>query len=206
MLARYVSSLAAGSFVTLALLFWMQHLIASEPTVYAAEPPPFVYSRLHEVREPPSEPRPPRERPKPLDPVPTPPALSDLVTIIDGPAPLLAGIEIPTGRYFGDPRPPFDGGTGPGGTDYALTPVVRVQPSYPYTAAQRGLEGRVVVEFTVTGQGTVRDPRVVASSDAIFDRAALAAALHFRYRPRIVDGNAVAVAGVRAEFEFRLDD
>jgi protein TonB len=206
MLARYVSSLGAGSFVTLALLYWMQHLIVSEPTVWVAKRPPFSSSRLHEVREPPFEPRPPRDRPVPPDPPPTPPALADSVTIIDKPTPLSAGIEIPTGRHFGDPRPPFGSGTGPGVTDHELTPIARVQPVYPYAAARRELEGRVVVEFTVTARGTVRDPRVVTSSDAVFERAALAAALRFRYRPQVVDGNPVAVPGVRAEFEFRLHD
>lgn len=41
--------------------------------------------------------------------------------------------------------------------------------------------------------------------DPVFARPALASAKSFRYKPRIVDGVAVAVPGVRNTFRFRLE-
>jgi TonB family protein len=84
-------------------------------------------------------------------------------------------------------------------------PIVRVAPIYPTQAAQQRLEGHVIVEFTVTETGTVADVTVVESSDSIFEQSAMDAALRFRYRPRIVNGEPVRVPGVRNMFTYRLE-
>jgi protein TonB len=70
---------------------------------------------------------------------------------------------------------------------------------------QRRLEGYVIVEFVVTTSGGVRDVAVVESSSEIFESAAMEAALKFRYKPRVVDGIAIEVAGVQNRISFRLD-
>ncbi len=58
----------------------------------------------------------------------------------------------------------------------------------------------------MTKQGTVRDPKVVtAEPEAIFDRAALDAALKFKYKPRVVNGEAVEVAGVQNKISFQIN-
>jgi bla regulator protein blaR1 len=85
-------------------------------------------------------------------------------------------------------------------------PVVRVAPIYPAQAAQQRLEGRVIVEFTVTETGTVADVTVVQSSDPIFEQSAIDAAMRFRYRPRIVNGEPVRVPGVRNVFTYVLEE
>jgi len=70
----------------------------------------------------------------------------------------------------------------------------------------RGIEGYVIVEFTVTKQGTVRDPQVVkAVPESLFDRAAMDAALKFKYKPRVVNGEAVEVAGVQNKISFQIN-
>lgn len=79
-------------------------------------------------------------------------------------------------------------------TDAERVPIVRVLPQYPMRAADRGLEGWVNVEFTITTNGSVRDPVVVDSQPPrVFDRAALRAVKKWKYRPEIVDGVAVEV-------------
>src|SRR5690606_12126547 len=85
-----------------------------------------------------------------------------------------------------------------------LKPIVKVTPQYPNAAAQRGIEGHVVLEYTVTRTGTVEDPVVVESSHPLLNRAALDAARGFKYLPRIIRGEAVDVAGVRVMFRFEL--
>jgi bla regulator protein blaR1 len=88
----------------------------------------------------------------------------------------------------------------------AYLPIVRVAPVYPQEAAARGLEGHVLVELTVTRNGSVRDVFVVESSDPIFEEAALAAASRFRYRPAVEGGSAVEVPGVRNLFTFVIEE
>lgn len=94
----------------------------------------------------------------------------------------------------------LDGGDG----DYL--PIVKVAPIYPRRAQSRGIEGFVIVEFIVTKTGAVRDAFVVeAKPESIFDRAALDAALKFKYKPRVVDGVAMEVAGVQNKISFEID-
>jgi protein TonB len=85
-------------------------------------------------------------------------------------------------------------------------PIVKVAPIYPRRAQARGISGYVIVEFTVTKNGSVKDPVVVeASPESLFDRAAIDAVLKFKYKPRVVDGEAMAVAGVQNKITFQID-
>ncbi len=89
--------------------------------------------------------------------------------------------------------------------DGEYLPIVKVNPSYPSRALQRGIEGWVVVEFTVTKSGAVRDAIAVDAQPAnIFNRAAIKAALKFKYKPRVIDGEAIEVAGVRNKITFAI--
>lgn len=84
-------------------------------------------------------------------------------------------------------------------------PLVKVQPVYPRRALERGIEGYVIVEFTVTKTGQVRDPVVVeADPPRIFDSAAINAALKFKYKPRVVEGEPIEVPGVQNKITFAL--
>ncbi len=86
-------------------------------------------------------------------------------------------------------------------------PIVEARAEYPQRAFDRGIEGFVTVEFTVSETGNVEDPVVVESDPpGIFDRAAIHAALQFKYRPRIVDGTTVRVDGVQHKIDFKLED
>jgi protein TonB len=97
------------------------------------------------------------------------------------------------------------GGLGFGVADGEYLPIVKVAPIYPSRAASRGLEGFVIVEFVVTRTGTTRDVTVVESSSSLFDRAAVDAAGKFKYKPRVIDGEAVEVPGVRNKITFVLE-
>lgn len=86
-------------------------------------------------------------------------------------------------------------------------PSRRVAPTYPKRAIERGIEGYVVLEFTVNETGSVIDPAVVESEPAgIFDRSAIQAASKFKYRPRVDDGKSVRTEGVRHRFEYKLEN
>lgn len=64
-----------------------------------------------------------------------------------------------------------------------LNRLVYVPPSYPPEAAIKGLEGWVIVEFTVEPNGQVTRPKVIESSPKrIFDRAAIHAVLKWKFK------------------------
>ena len=90
-------------------------------------------------------------------------------------------------------------------SDGEYLPIVKVAPIYPRRALSRGIEGYVIVEFTVTPQGSVVSPQVVeADPEGIFERAAMDAAKKFKYKPRMVDGKAVSVPGVQNQITFKM--
>ena len=91
--------------------------------------------------------------------------------------------------------------------DGEYLPIVKVAPVYPRRAQTRGIEGYVLLEFIVTKTGAVANPVVIESSPpGIFDRAAINAALKFKYKPKVVDGEPIDVAGVRNRITFELAD
>jgi protein TonB len=96
-------------------------------------------------------------------------------------------------------------GIGGFASDGEYLPIVKVQPQYPSRALSRGIEGYVIVEFTVTTNGSVKDPVVIESEpSSIFDSAAMKAALKFKYKPRVIDGEPVEVPGVRNKITFAI--
>ena len=44
--------------------------------------------------------------------------------------------------------------------DGSYVPIFQVPPQYPRRAAERGIEGCVVLKYVVTEVGSVRDPEV----------------------------------------------
>lgn len=87
------------------------------------------------------------------------------------------------------------------------TTIRNVSVSYPQRALQRGIEGYVILEYTVDETGSVIDPVVIESKPmGIFDRAAIEASSKFVYEPKVVDGEAVRTEGVKHRVEFELED
>ena len=96
-------------------------------------------------------------------------------------------------------------GSGFGSGDGDFLPMVKVPPQYPRKALRSGVEGYVVVSFTVTTDGTVRSPKVVdAKPQGVFEQSAINAVLKFKYKPRVIAGQAVEVHGVQNKFTFKL--
>jgi protein TonB len=95
---------------------------------------------------------------------------------------------------------------GSGGADRDAVPLVRIEPDYPMQARQRGIEGWVVVEFTISTAGTVKDAAVVASEPGnVFDRAAVQAVRKWKYNPKVVDGKAVERTGMKIRLDFEME-
>tara|TARA_B100000683_G_scaffold275940_1_gene328263 strand:- start:819 stop:1427 length:609 start_codon:yes stop_codon:yes gene_type:complete len=91
--------------------------------------------------------------------------------------------------------------------DGEYLPIVKVAPIYPRRAQTRGLSGYCIVEYTVTKTGSIRDPFPVdCQPKGIFERASLKASEKFKYKPRVVDGEPIEVAGVQNKFTYELED
>ena len=92
-------------------------------------------------------------------------------------------------------------------SDADVIPLVRIEPRYPSRALSRGVEGWVLLEFTITPTGTVRDIAVVdAEPPMLFNSAAQRAVRRWKYKPRIEDGIAVERPGVQVVLTFEITD
>jgi protein TonB len=199
MIGRYGIAIAVGAGVTFGLLFVMQLLIATGQGAITEASNfrilDFVrVERENQIETKKDKPEKPPEPEKAPD-MPSPDSMADL-----GASNLAVSVSAPTISGAVDV-----GGIGFGVSDGEYLPIVKVAPIYPARAASRGLEGYVIVEFTVTRAGTTKDVTVVESSNSIFDRAATDAAYKFKYKPRVIDGEAVEVPGVRNKITFVLE-
>jgi len=197
-LVRLTFSAFLGAIITISLLWVMHYLIATGVTAFSDEKTfrfvDFVRVQRDErtemkddrvERPPEAQPPPPMQPDRQID------DLDALSTVIGVSAPRVEhNVSLGRDGFFSDGE---------------YMPIVQVAPQYPRRAAERGLEGFVLLEFVVTRQGTVRDPVVVESSNSIFDRAAIDAVQRFRYRPRVIDGEPVEVSGVRFRITFNLE-
>ena len=199
---RFIIAFVISLAITLGLFFLMQSLIKMGGSALT-EPPKgsvldFVRVKKEETVE--QKDRKPRKPPPPKE---QPPQMSS--PQMDSPSPDANGTSMDFGGDVGADVA-LDGGLALESGDGEYLPIVKVAPVYPRRALQRGIEGFVIVEFTVTKQGTVRDPVVVeANPSGIFEQAAMDAAMKFKYKPRVVNGEATEVSGVQNRITFQID-
>jgi protein TonB len=200
-LSRLVVAILLAAFVTLGLFFLMQSLIQSGGSALTDAPKGSVldFVRVKKEEAVQKKDRKPKKPPKPEQPPPdmAPPQM-------DAPSPESAT----SGMDFGADVAAdisLDGGLALESGDGEFLPIVRVAAVYPRRALQRGIEGFVDVEFTVSKLGKVIDPKVTqASPTGIFDQAALDATLKYKYKPRVVNGEPMEVSGVEVRVKFEL--
>ena len=102
--------------------------------------------------------------------------------------------------------------------DGEYIPLFKVVPIYPRRAQERGIEGYVIVAFTITESGTIEDPYVIEgkcrsqnnrdgdyNDCSMFNSATMRAALKLKYKPTVRDGKTVAVEDVPHKYTFELE-
>lgn len=89
--------------------------------------------------------------------------------------------------------------------DGEFLPIVKVAPVYPPHALDRGLEGYVIVEYTITEAGTTENFEAVESTSKLFESAAIESARKYKFRPRVVNAQPVAVHGVQTKIAFEIE-
>jgi TonB family protein len=88
-----------------------------------------------------------------------------------------------------------------------LIPQNYITPSYPQVAEELGIEGFVVVSFTVTPGGRTENITIEQSEPSgVFNDSAVNAASRLRFEPRIVFDEAVSVKDVQYRFDWILSD
>ena len=198
--ARYLAATALGTITAFALFWLMQALVNVTGELKDAGSRLSVdYVRLKRDNTPMLKKREPPKREKPEQQPPPPEmnmakamnpsdAVGNIVPMIDTTAELEEATNL-----------------GAGGSDQDVVPLVRVDPDYPPRARQRGIEGYVDVEFTISAVGTVQNAVVIGSEPSmIFDRAALRAIRKWRYNPRIEGGAPIARPDVQVRIRFEI--
>ncbi len=103
----------------------------------------------------------------------------------------------PIGPIIGPWSPPGGPGNGIGSPEQTFSPdmldrspeaVRQPQPIYPLDAKNKGEGGKVVVVFVVDESGRVLNPRVVSSSDSVFEAPTLRAIEQWRFAPGTLHG------------------
>lgn len=199
MALRYSVAIALGAVATFGLLMLMRAVIAdprpAQDTGVKGEVLDFVrlvQDREVIVKDRRLKPPPPPDEPPPNQPRP------DIVTDAS------MGAEITNVTVDVNVE---TGGIGDFSGDGEYLPIVKVAPIYPRRALTRNIEGNVLLEFVVTATGSVRDPVVIeAKPPGFFERAAIQAALKFKYKPKVIDGEPVEVSGVRNRIIFEMSD
>lgn len=202
MVARLFPAILGALAVTFGLLFLMQLLIATGKQAVTeeiqgrlidfvrVERDETVQRKERKPDRPPAPEQPPPDTPKPqFDNVD-----AEVQSVSVAPVGVQADVNI-AGRF------------GFSQVDGDYLPIVKVAPIYPRRAQDRGIEGYVVVEFTVNKTGSVVNPVVIeAEPPNYFERAALAAVVKFKYKPRVVNGEPIDTPGVRNIIRFELED
>jgi len=202
MFQRVVIALLIAAAITLGLLFGMQALIKSGDSALTEPPQGNVldFIRLKQEETVQKKERKPKKPPKPEEP---PPPMEQPQMSPDTAETADAGFDF-SADVAADVS--LDSGLALESGDGEYLPIVKVAPVYPRRALQRGIEGYVIVEFTVDKTGAVKNPTVIeANPEGLFNRAALDAALKFKYKPRVVNGAATEVSGVQNRITFEMN-
>lgn len=211
---RLFAAGACAGVVALALFWVMQVLILGSDTPLADNED---FRTVDFVRVQPDEQLQVKERSKPEPPPPPeqpppPPALqvqqAQARTAQQAPTP----IDMPNLNLGNS----FAGGPALGGISTGipaegngeLIPLVRLTPQYPGQAARAGISGWVKLRITVNPDGSVGRARVIDSDPrGLFEQAAVLAARRGKFRPRVVEGEAVESEGeYTVNFRINNDD
>jgi len=202
-LIRWAVSMLMAAGITLGLFYFMQALIATGADldqrvtvvkIVDATMPEIELEVIEEI----DKPEPIEDDTEVVEEVP-----DRQVNLSDGPSLNIerASIDLDTGLQLSN--------ASISATDGDMLPLVAIAPQYPTRAAQRGIEGWCLVSFTVNGLGNVLEDTIVvvdAEPSTMFDRSSIRAAGRFKFQPRVVDGQGVAVENVQYVFRYELED
>ena len=197
---RLAIAALAAVFTTFGILWIMQILIATGKgaitSKYEGRFVDFVRIEKDETHD--TKTLKPKKPPEPEQPPPdTPPQLDEIDASVQ--TVNIGAVDTEVGVNVG----------GIGGFNAAegeYLPIVKVAPIYPNRALTRGIEGHCIVVYTVTRNGTTKDPKVVECTSSLFANASVKASAKFKYKPRVINGQPIDVPGVMHKITFELEN
>lgn len=118
--------------------------------------------------------------------------LANTVTSMSINMPGIESLEVPTASNVGE---------------VMATPLYRVQPRYPRKALRLNKEGYVVLSFDINPAGRVVNIAVIEAKPArLFEREAQRALKKWKYKPMLVNGEAVSQLGQRIRLDFQMEN
>ncbi len=191
----------------------MEVALVTEPKPKNESPPPASPTKPP-VQPKKKEVKPPIKKKAPVIPKPMEPPKPQTVGDVAIPKPSVPkeaerDPQTPTSTLSPTPlhKPVTASGNGDAVSKGANSGVVELgcpKPVYPMRAMSRHIEGWVKVELTIGASGAVSNAVVVGSQpQGIFDDAALSAGRQCKFKPKIVNGNAVSQRGVK-KLTFKL--
>lgn len=185
-LFRWILGLPFAGAVTIGLFLVMAQIIREEATLQ----PPKETPVFKITAEPRPEGNPEIKPPTTTIPENIPPTILEFPPV-SGPGP----VTVPPPGPATIERTPPDGGRFAGA-------IIKIPPPYPENCRSRGVEGIVVVEFDVTPEGNVSNPRVTSSPNACFNRSVIKAVSGWKYPPASGGGMRY---GLVETFNFQLE-
>ena len=91
----------------------------------------------------------------------------------------------------------------PGG-EKAMYEFIAKNLIYPESAMENGIEGKVIVEFVITADGSVTNPKIVRKIDPDLEDAAIKVIMKMpKWKPALLGGKPVASTS-RASVSFKM--
>jgi len=196
-LIRLITGLPGAVLVTSLIFLVLASVIATRDDVQLSEDRSVQINVTRQLQDTADQRAEDFQRPVLDQPPPPPPTVTDQnfrpeMNVQVGALPDLSGVDVDIGTGFNPDRD--------------AQPLVRIPPQYPQRCMSRASDlESVSVEFDVTPEGTVVNPRVLNSTNSCFNRAAMRAVERWRYNPKIVDNVAEPRLGVRTVIDFQLD-
>jgi len=198
MITRYAYAITSGTVMTFGLLFVMQSLIALQPAALVNPTRGIGVDWIKmKIPDPPVAPAQEPIDKKKLTEATEPPRRQSATGGNEALTVPAYGAAPPANYGNPDFSRPSDG---------PLVALVRVSPEYPARARAKGIEGQVLVQFDVTEHGYAVNVVVLESTNSVFNNAAVTAAKRFKFKARIVNGQAMPSYGIRNVFTFQMDE
>jgi len=194
---RLITGLPGAVVVTAGIFLILATVISSRDDVQLSEDRSVQINVTRQLQDTETQATEDFQRPVLDQPPPPPPTVTDQdfrpeMSVQVGALPDLSGVDVDIGTGFNPDRD--------------AQPLVRIPPQYPQRCMARADDREsVAVEFDVTPEGTVVNPRVLETTSSCFNRAAMRAVERWRYNPKIVDGVAEPRVGVRTVIDFELE-
>lgn len=205
MILRYPVAIGAAFAVTTGIFFGMQLLIAdSGGELKERKPsPPIEMVRVKRESAPIEKKREMPQKPEKMD-EPPPPSME-----MSDPSAPGAMAAMPIAAPTPQAAVSLQGGPNLGAAvaDSSATPLVRVQPAVPRKAQLEGVSGRVMVRFDIGPTGKVQNVQIIEAEPTGygFENAVMRAVKRWKYRPKVVNGQAVVQKGIQVALVIKVE-